>query len=98
MSFKGYSISSKYVFCTFPGDYETIVKMYFIDGMPFSFDTIDKKQLEDVWIKSEAACNPEFSLDQVDKSSDYLIAEELHPLLFNVEVQNPELMPDDTLS
>tara|TARA_X000000950_G_scaffold188705_1_gene228118 strand:- start:2236 stop:2532 length:297 start_codon:yes stop_codon:yes gene_type:complete len=98
MSFKGYSISSKYVFCTFPGDYETIVKMYFIDGMPFSFDTIDKKQLEDVWIKSEAACNPEFSLDQVDKSSDYLIAEELHPLLFDIEVQNPELMPDDTLS
>tara|TARA_A200000159_G_scaffold132361_1_gene129918 strand:+ start:16656 stop:16952 length:297 start_codon:yes stop_codon:yes gene_type:complete len=98
MSFKGYSISSKYVFCTFPGDYETIVKMYFIDGMPFSFDTIDKKQLEDVWIKSEAACNPEFSLDQVDKSSEYLIAEELHPLLFDIEVQNPELMPDDTLS
>ena len=98
MSFKGYSISSKYVLCTFPGDYETIVKMYFIDGMPFSFDTIDKQQLEDVWIKSEAACNPEFSLDQLDRCSDYLIAEELHPLLFNVEVQNPELMPDDTLS
>ena len=98
MSFKGYSISSKYVFCTFPGDYETIVKMYFIDGMPFSFDTIDKQQLEDGWVKSEAACNPEFSLDQRDRRSDYLIAEELHPLLFNVEVQNPELMPDDTLS
>jgi len=72
--------------------------MYFIDGMPFSFDTIEKHQLEDVWIKSEAACNPEFSLDQVDKSSDYLIAEELHPLLFDIEVQNPELLPDDTFS
>ena len=72
--------------------------MYFIEGMPFTYDTIEKEEQEDVWIKSEAALNPEFTWEQVDKSSDYLICEELHPCLFVVDVKNPELMPDDTFS
>ena len=52
MSFQGYQITSKYVFCTFPEDYETIVRMYFIEGVPFTFDTVEKEELEDKWIKS----------------------------------------------
>ena len=98
MSFKGYKITSKYVFCVFPENYETIVKMYFIEGVPFTFDTVEKEELEDKWIKSEAALNPEFSLDQLDQCSSYLIEEECHPCLFDVELVNPELLPDDTLS
>jgi len=98
MSFKGYSISSKYVFCIFPDNYETIVKMYFIEGTPFTYDPLDKEDLDDIWIRSEAALNPEFTFEQVDQCSDYLISEECHPCLFPLEVKNPELMPDDTLS
>lgn len=98
MAFAGYQISSKYVFCRFPDGYETIVKMYFIEGMPFTYDTLEKEDLEDHWIKSEAALNPEFTFDQVERCSIYLIDEEVHPLLFKVEVLNPELLPDDTLS
>tara|TARA_B100000925_G_C21973466_1_gene458960 strand:- start:758 stop:1054 length:297 start_codon:yes stop_codon:yes gene_type:complete len=98
MSFQGYELSSKYVFCTFPENYQTIVKMYFIEGMPFAYDSIEKEELEDKWVLSEAAINPEFTWDQIDRSSDYLIAEELHPCLFPIEMRNPELMPDDTLS
>jgi hypothetical protein len=98
MSFPGYKLSSKYVFCTFSDNYSTIVKMYFIEGMPFAYDTIDKEEQEDHWVKSEAATNPEFTWDQVEKASEYLIQEELHPCLFPVEMMNPELMPDDTFS
>ena len=98
MSFQGYQITSKYVFCTFPEDYETIVRMYFIEGVPFTFDTVEKEELEDKWIKAEAALNPEFTLDQLDQYSSYLIEEECHPCLFEVELMNPELLPDDTLS
>jgi hypothetical protein len=98
MSFQGYKITSKYVFCTFPEDYETIVRMYFIEGVPFTFDTVEKEELEDKWIKAEAALNPEFTLDQLDQCSSYLIEEECHPCLFEVELMNPELLPDDTLS
>ena len=50
MSFPGYKLSSKYVFCTFSDNYSTIVKMYFIEGMPFAYDTIDKEELEDHWV------------------------------------------------
>jgi hypothetical protein len=98
MSFQGYQITSKYVFCTFPENYETIVRMYFIEGVPFTFDTVEKEELEDKWIKAEAALNPEFTLDQIDQCSSYLIEEECHPCLFDVELMNPELLPDDTLS
>ena len=98
MTFKGYTITSKYVFCSFPGNYETIVKMYFIENLPFSFDTLEKEELEDHWVKSEAALNPEFDLEQLDKYSDYLIQEAMHPLLFELELLNPELLPDDSLS
>ena len=50
--------------------------MYFIEGMPFAYDTIDKEELEDHWVKSEAATNPEFTWDQVERASEYLIQEE----------------------
>lgn len=98
MSFQGYKITSKYVFCVFPINYETIVKMYFIEGMPFTFDTLEKEELEDKWIKSEAAINPEFTIDQLDDSATYLIEEQCHPCLFDIELINRELLPDDTLS
>jgi|TARA_B110000014_G_C20049765_1_gene546021 hypothetical protein len=98
MSFHPYNLTSKYVFCTFPVNYKIIVKMYFIEGMPFTYDKVEKEELEDVWIRAEAALNPEFTMEQVDQYSDYLIAEELHPCLYPVEMTNPELMPDDTFS
>jgi Fe-S cluster biosynthesis and repair protein YggX len=72
--------------------------MYFIEGVPFTFDTIEKKDLDDLWINAEAALNNEYTLDQVDDCSSYLIEEECHPFLFEVEIMNPELLPDDTLS
>lgn len=72
--------------------------MYFIEGVPFTFDTVEKEDLDDPWVKAEAAINPEFTLEQVDRCSDYLIQEEVHPCLFEVDVKNPEMMPDDTLS
>lgn len=72
--------------------------MYFIEGMPFTFDTIEKEELDDLWVNAEASLNNEYTLDQVDNCSSYLIEEECHPCLFDVEVMNPELLPDDTLS
>lgn len=72
--------------------------MYFIEGMPFTFDTIEKEELDDLWVNAEAAINNEYTLEQVDNASSYLIDEECHPCLFDVEVMNPELLPDDTFS
>ena len=36
-------------------------------------------------------------MDQIFKYSDYLIAEEMHPMLFEVPLVNPELLPDESV-
>ena len=93
MAFAGYEITTSHCFVD-----NVPVKMYFIAGMPFTFDSLEKEQKEDKWILSECALNPEFSMEYMYQASDYLISEECHPLLFEVEVSNPEFMPDDSLS
>lgn len=93
MAFAGYEISTMHCFVD-----NVPVKMYFIAGMPFTFDTLEDDQKQDKWILSECALNPEFTLEYMYRASDYLISEECHPLLFEVEVCNPDLMPDDSVS
>jgi hypothetical protein len=36
-----------------------------------------------------------FEPEDLYKSSYYLIAEEAHPMLFDVELENPEMLPAD---
>jgi|TARA_B100001079_G_C16330773_1_gene479019 hypothetical protein len=96
MAFKGYKLSSKFVYCYFDDNHSSIVRMWFIHGMPFTFDSLEKEELEDVWVKSEAAINPEFTLEQIEKVSSYLMEEEMHPLLFEVPLVGK--LPDDTFS
>lgn len=70
--------------------------MWFINKMPFTFDSLDKEELEDIWVRGEAAVNPEFTLEQVEKVSSYLMEEEMHPLLFEVPLVGS--LPDETFS
>ena len=90
MSFKGYRLDIKH--CWMDG---TPVKMYFIENMPFTYDPLTSIQKEDRWVLFECALNPEFSADQVLKNSEYLLQEEMHPLLFDVPVITVETMPDE---
>ena len=92
MSFAGYRLDIKH--CWMDG---TPVKMYFIENMPFSYDPLTTLQREDRWILFECALNPEFTADQVLKNSEYLLQEEMHPLLFDVPVIAIETMPDEKL-
>lgn len=70
-----------------------IVKMYFIEGIPFTFDDIDDEYSEEI-IDS---ANNEISWEPEDLylKSFYLIDEEIHPCLFPVNIKNPEDMPKD---
>ncbi len=70
------------------------VMMYFIQGMPFAFDVLEKEDKEDKWILSECAINQDYTLEDIFKFSDYLIAEECHPVLFELDLINPELIPE----
>ena len=84
-----YTISRKHVFI----DNEPVL-MYYVENIPFAFDTLEKEQKEDKWILSEAAINPEYTMEDIFRFSDYLIAEECHPVLFDMPLVNPELIPE----
>jgi hypothetical protein len=72
-----------------------IVKMYFINSVPFTFDELPDGHLYDQDLCKEADLNLSFEPDDIYKSSSYLIEEEAHPCFFNVEIENPKDLPED---
>lgn len=72
-----------------------IVKMYFINHIPFTFDELPDGHLYDQDLCRLADKERSFEPDDLYKNSFYLIEEEVHPCLFPVELENPEDMPDD---
>ena len=84
-----YIISRKYAFV----DNEPVL-MYYINEIPFSFDTLEREQKQDKWILSEAAINDDYTLEDILRYSEYLIAEECHPVLYELDLVNPELIPE----
>ena len=84
-----YTITKKHVFV----DNEPVL-MYFIEDIPFSFDVLEREDKDNKWILAEAAIHQDYSLEQIYRYSDYLIAEECHPVLFELDLVNPELIPE----
>ena len=84
-----YRISKKYVFL----DNDPVL-MYFIENMPFSFDVLERRDKEDKWILTEAAINEEYTLTDVIISSEYLLQEECHAVLFELDLINQEVILD----
>ncbi len=88
-----YTITRKHVFVD-----NVPVLMYYVESMPFAFDVLEDEQKNDKWILAEAAMNQDYTLEDIFKYSDYLIAEECHPVLFELDLINPEVMPDEHVS
>ena len=78
--------------------FERIVLMYFINGIPFTFD-----ELEDITpseedlprIKIVADYGKRYSSEELYRFYGYLMQEEMHPLVFPIELENPEDLPPD---
>ena len=85
-----YKITSQY--CYYEG---VIVDMYFINGIPFTFDEIPTVMQDDPYIQIEAENNLEYSSEDLYLWSTYLIMEECHPLMFELDLENPEELPCD---
>tara|TARA_B100000902_G_scaffold29411_1_gene35323 strand:- start:550 stop:828 length:279 start_codon:yes stop_codon:yes gene_type:complete len=92
MSFK-YHVDKRHVFV----DNQPVL-MYFIQEIPFAMDDLTLQQQQDKWILSEAAMNPEYTLQDIFRWSEYLIAEECHPVIFELDLVNPEVLPDESIS
>jgi hypothetical protein len=69
--------------------------MYFIQNIPFTFDELPDSYLYDLELIELADKERRFEPEDLYKSSFYLIDEECHPMLFEVELENPEMMPAD---
>ena len=69
-----------------------IVLMYFIQGVPFSFDEVEDWSLDSTLIKM-ADKERKYSIQEVYDGSSYLVEEECHPLIYDLNLKNPEILP-----
>ena len=72
-----------------------IVKMYFINEVPFTFDDLPVYAYKDPELIKKADLQRRFEPDDLYRSSFYLIDEEAHPFLFDLELENPQDLPID---
>jgi len=70
-----------------------IVLVYFFNGMPFVYDDIDEIEQEDAYIKACANSEETLTIEHLTRNSEYLIMEELHPLLFPIELDVLSVLP-----
>ena len=72
-----------------------IIKTYYISGVAFTFDELPKIFQDHPDIIDEANKNLTYTPEYFYLKSFYLIDEEVHPMLFPVDLENPEDLPDD---
>ena len=83
-------------FCWY-NDGRKIVKMYFLNDVPFTFDELPDGHLYDRDLIDIANTNPEYEMEDVYKGSNYLIMEQCHPCFDVIEILNSEILPDDLI-
>lgn len=88
-----HTITTCYRWYIVPNTPNELVKVYCIEWVPFSFDYLPEIAKNDPEIVKEANQNTKITVDQINKWSDYLIAEEAHPLLFEMKIKNPQELP-----
>jgi hypothetical protein len=89
-----YKLSTSYRWIDTDGE-SFLTKMYFIQDIPFTFDELPAIAEDDPEIILEASSNHRFTDEELYKYSVYLMEEEVHPLTFELDLENPELLPID---
>lgn len=85
-----YKLSTKYAWYN-RGQY--LVLLYCIQDIPFTFDELPAIAKENPEVLYLANNEHRWEVEQMYNASMYLIAEECHPMMFELELENPELMP-----
>jgi hypothetical protein len=85
-----YHLEQRYVF--YMGN---VVRMYFIQGIPYTFDELPAIVEDHPAVQTEALGNRDYDDEELYMASSYLVTEGAHPLMFELEVDNPELLPQD---
>ena len=87
-----YRIDARYVWYN---EGKQIVLMYFINQVPFTFDELPDECIFDEELIKLADNERRFEIDDLYRTSSYLIEEECHPMLFELDLENPEMLPVD---
>ena len=72
-----------------------IIKTYCINGVAFTFDELNDIGQNDSEIIKKANQQLTLSPEIFYQKSFYLIDEEAHPLLFEMDLENPQDLPDE---
>ena len=74
---------------------ERVDKMYFINGIPFTWDELTEEEEQNYSCKIAANTHQlRYNPEHLFRSSGYLIMEECHPCFFELEVENPEILAE----
>jgi len=72
---------------------DRIVNMYFIHGIPFTWDELTEDEEWDYSLVNAANNHHKrYTSEKLYMASSYLIMEELHPCFFDIELENPEML------
>jgi len=74
-----------------------IVRMYFLNGVPFTFDELPDGHLFDTELVEIAEKNQRYEMEDVFIGSQYLSMEMAHPCFDDIDIENPEELPEDLL-
>jgi hypothetical protein len=72
-----------------------IVRMYFLNHIPFTFDDLPEGHLYDRELVDIADKNKRYEMEDVFVGSQYLLMEAAHPCFDNIDIENPEELPED---
>jgi len=89
-----YKITHSYNWYKTPED-TFIIKTYYINNIAFTFDEISSIVQDDPEIIKMAEEQLTLSPEIFYQKSFYLIDEEAHPLLFDMDLENPQDLPDE---
>lgn len=70
------------------------VKIYFLQGTPFTWDDLTGIEKDDPEVLTQLSKNDIISLNDILNGSAYLIAEELHPLIYEIALSLDSELPD----
>jgi hypothetical protein len=71
-----------------------IIKTYYINGIAFTFDEILEESQQDPEIIAKAEQQLTMTPEIFYLKSFYLIDEQAHPMLFELDLENPEVLDE----
>lgn len=71
-----------------------IIKTYYVNNIPFTFDELTENEHQDLKIIKMAGEQLTMTPEILYQKSFYLIEEQAHPCLFEMELENPEVLDE----